>query len=242
MMLLDEDEIGIYERDAGYLNPELCIQIHLQQAAQRSAELHFEEGMTSYRLLDSDREEEEEEEPLVEVTTTRGLCYRTRRLVLTVGAWAADIYGRDLSSSFTLKIERRVLFWFRPTDLTAHFKVLYLPGRPLCNRTLISSFHTLLQDIPVYIWDLGVGFNFYGFPERVGHEEEGVKVAFHQRPATLSTELARPEHMKTATGSCGEAAEEQQLREVLRRKMPALEGALVAAVPCMYTVTPDEHL
>eukprot|EP01037_Dinobryon_pediforme_P026995 gene26995-29717_t len=32
MMLLDEEEIGIFERDAGYLNPELCVKTHLDLA------------------------------------------------------------------------------------------------------------------------------------------------------------------------------------------------------------------
>ena len=114
MMLLDEEEIGIFERDAGYLNPELCVKTHLDLAEKLGAELHFNERMTDYQIVVSDGQE------AVAVTTDKGQ-YVAKKLVLTVGAWAPQLVGPDFP--IPLHIERRVLCWFRPTELRDEFKV-----------------------------------------------------------------------------------------------------------------------
>ena len=43
--------------------------------------------------------------------------YFARKLVLSVGAWAPQLYGQNdaLRALVPLHIERRVLFWFHPT-------------------------------------------------------------------------------------------------------------------------------
>jgi len=201
MMHLDEDEIGIFEAEAGYLNPELCIDLHLKAAKNLGADIHYEEEMTSYSLNSDDS---------VTVTTSRGR-YDARKLILTVGAWAHAVYGKDIC--IPLHLERRVLYWFKPVAHIDEFK-----------------------RIPVYIWDLGHGDNFYGFPEQPGFHAGGVKVAFHQQEAASD----RPVHPDQVSRQV-QAAEDSPLRAVLRRKMPALDGELLSCVSCLYTLTPDEH-
>ena len=95
----------------------------------------------------------------------------------------------------------------------------------------------------MYIWDLGSRGNFYGFPEQAQFASSGVKVAFHSvREENIEDfakkQLLRPEDV------CREVLDEdvEGLREILQRKMPALNGELLETTTCMYTMTPDEHL
>jgi sarcosine oxidase len=110
---LEADEVGVFETQAGYLNPEICINTFLQLAEQNGAEMKFEESMLSYETVNED---------LVSVKTSTGCEYKAKKLVLSVGAWAPEIYGQDIPMS--LKVERRVLFWFQP-DSTEEEKNIF---------------------------------------------------------------------------------------------------------------------
>ena len=73
-----------------------------------------------------------------------------------------------------------------------------------------------------------------------------MKVAFHsvregngeEEGFAKRKQLLRPEDVQR------EVTDEDidGLREVLQRKMPALNGELLETATCMYTMTPDEHL
>jgi sarcosine oxidase len=82
---------------------------------------------------------------------------------------------------------------------------------------------------PIYVWDHGDAPAIYGFP--LLDRSTGVKVAFHHGgvPCTADTleRAIRP-------------AEIERLRAVLRTRIPALDGELRRAIPCMYSNTPDE--
>jgi sarcosine oxidase len=116
-------------------------------AEKYGAELRFRESLVTWEQVD---------ESLFRVTTDRGNEYFTKKLVLSVGPWAPDVYGSSIP--IPLHVERRVLFWFRPpnTDDLREF-----------------------SKIPIYIWDLGEKGNFYGFPLQGGEPKDGVKVAMH---------------------------------------------------------------
>ena len=95
-----------------------------------------------------------------------------------------------------LEVEPQQLHWFLPEGGTAGFA----PDR-----------------FPVYIWDLGGGIQFYGFP---ADEEGRVKVAFFR------SKIQGEDAMRAALQSC----------------IPALgNGRLVETVRCKYTLTPDQH-
>jgi sarcosine oxidase len=81
---------------------------------------------------------------------------------------------------------------------------------------------------PIHIWEHEPGRFFYGFPD-LG---EGVKVARHHEgdlvsPDSIQREV-RPEEVEA-------------MRTVVRQFLPDADGALRAAVVCMYTNTPDAH-
>ena len=128
----------------------------------------------------------------IEVTTTRSR-YECRAMILAPGAWAASLFK---IAWLPLEVEPQMLYWFAPADGAAPFA----PGR-----------------FPIYIWDLGAGVQFYGFPA----DDRGyVKVAFFRSP-----------HIDI-----------DAMRAALAPCMPALaNGLLVESVSCKYTVTPDHH-
>jgi sarcosine oxidase len=128
----------------------------------------------------------------VEVTTTRSR-YEAGRLVIAPGAWAAQLFQLP---ALPLAVEPQTLYWFNPA------------GGP-------DAFAA--DRFPIYIWDLGDGVQFYGFP---ADDDGRVKVAF----------------FRTNNG------DEPSLRAALAARIPSLaSGALVATASCKYTLTPDHH-
>ena len=86
----------------------------------------------------------------IDVRTSRGR-YECDRLILAPGAWASQLFKIDW---LPLEVEPQQLHWFEPAGGEAPFA----PDR-----------------FPIYIWDLGTGVQFYGFP---ADDEGRVKVAF----------------------------------------------------------------
>jgi sarcosine oxidase len=128
----------------------------------------------------------------IEVRTMRSV-YACDRLILAPGAWAPSLFKID---GLPLEIEPQMLYWFEPAGGAAPFA----PDR-----------------FPIYIWDLGRGVQFYGFP---ADDAQRVKVAFF-RSAQI---------------------DERSMRAALEPCLPALaRGRLVDAVSCKYTLTPDHH-
>ena len=115
------DEIGIFEEEAGYLIPENCILAYQHIAKQNHAELHFEESMESYKTIINNKKNNNENNndninEVIEVRTNKNKCYYANKIVLTVGAWAPKIYGKNIPSALDLHAERRVLYWLKPQD------------------------------------------------------------------------------------------------------------------------------
>lgn len=108
-----DDEIGVLEPRAGFLRPEACVRAHLELAARRGAELHFEEPAESWRA-DGDG---------VEVETARGR-YRAERLIITAGPWAGALIG-ELAPH--LRVERLPVFWFEPRESAAAWEPERMP-------------------------------------------------------------------------------------------------------------------
>ena len=129
---------------------------------------------------------------VIEVRTSRAR-YETERLVLAPGPWAAGLFKLP---ALPLEVEPQQLHWFEPAGGAVPFGA---------------------DRFPIYIWDLGDGVQFYGFP---ADDDGRVKVAFFRSRVT------------------GEEA----MRRALAPHLPALaDGRLVETVQCRYTLTPDHH-
>ncbi len=149
----------------------------------------------------------------VVVTTERGR-YEAERLVIAPGAWALELLA-DLG--LPLEVERQVMCWFEPVGGVEPFR----PDR-----------------FPIYIWEADDEMVIYGFPAQPG-PPGGVKVALHYAPVGQE----QPEACTPQTIDRQIHQEEvARLRGYLADRIPALgAGALVDAVTCMYTMTPDHH-
>jgi sarcosine oxidase len=92
---------GLFERQAGWLAPERCIETHLRLAERSGATLRFDEPIESWESTDEG----------VRVTTATG-TFDAKQLVIAAGAWESEL-APSLASE--LSVERSVLLWFEPT-------------------------------------------------------------------------------------------------------------------------------
>lgn len=94
----------IREVNAGYLDVERCVQVHLSLAQRLGAELHYGEPMLSWDAKQSG----------VSVVTDQNR-YQAGSLVLAGGPWAHEWLA---SHGIPLKILRKHLYWFDVSDRT----------------------------------------------------------------------------------------------------------------------------
>ena len=92
---------GVFERQAGWLAPELSIEAHLRLAAEAGATLRFDEPIERWESTPDG----------VRVTTATG-TFEAKQLVIAAGAWMSQLAP---SLAAELSVERNVLFWFDPT-------------------------------------------------------------------------------------------------------------------------------
>jgi sarcosine oxidase len=119
--------------------------------------------------------------------------------------------GEELQPEFPLRVTRQVTAWIQPRDGIEPF----LPGR-----------------FPVFIAEGSAGdYASYGFPAIDG-PEGGIKVAIHG---------SRVECMPETVDRGINDADVQEIIGRLRQRIPAIDGELIRAKTCLYTMTPDEH-
>jgi len=92
---------GLFERQAGWLAPELCIETHLRLAEENGATLRFDEPVDHWESTSDG----------VRVFTATG-TFDAKQLVIAAGAWEAQLAP---SLAPELSVERNVLLWFEPT-------------------------------------------------------------------------------------------------------------------------------
>ncbi len=97
----EEGSVGLFERDAGYLEVEACIRCALDEAEKAGARLAVDERVLHW---DADRDG-------VSVETDRAR-YRADRLIVAAGAWAPELLAK-LGVEF--EVRRKVLLWYRST-------------------------------------------------------------------------------------------------------------------------------
>jgi sarcosine oxidase len=98
---VDDGMVGLFEKQAGYLVPEACIEAHLQVAERNGAELRFGDGVHDWYKDGSG----------FGVHTSGGTRDTAAHVVLTPGAWLPGLLP-DLA--LPLAVERVPLFWFEP--------------------------------------------------------------------------------------------------------------------------------
>jgi sarcosine oxidase len=92
--------VGLFEENAGALDPEACVTASLEQASRRGALLALDAEVTGWK----------EENGGIVVSTSRGRAFG-ERLILAAGAWMPKLLQDDPQP---LTVERQVLWWFEP--------------------------------------------------------------------------------------------------------------------------------
>ncbi|MBM3177091.1 MAG: N-methyl-L-tryptophan oxidase [Bacteroidetes bacterium] len=87
----------IFESGAGFLEPERCIEAHVEQAKISGAQIRSHEKVLGWAKSGSG----------YEVTTNKGI-YAAEKLVLTAGAWIGGLLPQV---SQQLKVTRQTVFW-----------------------------------------------------------------------------------------------------------------------------------
>jgi sarcosine oxidase len=98
---IDDDWVALWEKNAGYLHPEICVKEQLQQSAVAGAELHFDEPVMEWNALPGGG---------VSVRTP-GHTYSADSLVIAAGSWAPQVL-RDVN--LPLSVTRQVVYRFEP--------------------------------------------------------------------------------------------------------------------------------
>ena len=104
--LLD-DEVAIFDSEAGVLKPERSIAAHLDVAQRSGAEMKFDLAMERWRATDRG----------FEVVLADGTRMTAKHLVLALGPWFQQILGE---LGVTISVQRNVQVWFAPTKPDYH--------------------------------------------------------------------------------------------------------------------------
>jgi monomeric sarcosine oxidase len=139
------DFLAVFEQEAGYLLVERCVSQQIEQAVRRGAEHCVGESVVQWKAGPES----------VEVQTDRAV-HRARSLIITSGAWAAQLLA---SLKLPLRVLRKHLHWYS------------------------SGSDRLRADrgCPAFLFELPTGI-FYGFPEI---DALGVKVGEHSGGAEV---------------------------------------------------------
>ncbi len=113
-----DDWRGLFERKAGYLDVEVCVVAHAEEAVKLGAELRAGVSVLGWQSSAD----------AIEVETTAG-HFTAERLVITAGPWAPQLLG-GLGARF--EIHRKPQFWYPPAGayLAAYGCPAYLFDTP----------------------------------------------------------------------------------------------------------------
>ena len=153
---LPEDWAAVHEARGGYLFVEECVRAHAAEAVRRGARIEHGSAVRGWQMVGPT---DQGGHVVVETDSVR---YAADRLVITAGAWAADLLKLP---SLPLHVLRKSLFWYRPAAIAA---VDYTAGH-----------------LPCFAFDGPTGF-FYGFPSI---DARGVKIAEHSGGTTVTDPL-----------------------------------------------------
>ncbi len=105
---IDEDMAGVWEPDAGYLEPENSIKAHLDIAQKHGARLFFHETLISNGVALNGWEESADG---VTVTTNKG-THTADFCVFSMGSWSKQFFEQS-SIDLSIAVKRAPQFWYK---------------------------------------------------------------------------------------------------------------------------------
>ena len=136
-----EDFLGLYENRSGAVFPDRSIEFILSEAQKLGSVHNYDEKVINWKKIDN----------YYQVTTDKGQ-YFSEKIIFSSGGWIKNLIPK---LNLPIKVERQVLFWFKPKNNEEKFNYKYLPNTG---------------------WDLDNGLEFYTQPNI---ENYGFKVAMH---------------------------------------------------------------
>ncbi len=202
--------MGLLEPGAGFVRPELALRYALDEAIANGAEIH--EGVAVESILP------EKDSPLYTIVTSDGNTYRTKGIIVSVGAWASKLLP-ELDQY--LKVTRQVQAWFA------------LPPNNSQQAPTVGWFLDRAKDcLPIY-----------GIPADP-HSDHPMqsKIAIHGRTVEFDPETWDNNESTNQLKRPDVTTEElDELKALVRDWIPGADDSIVRAKACMYTMTPDEH-
>jgi sarcosine oxidase len=255
---LKDNEVAIYEAQAGYVVPEAGRDAFIQSALRHNkgetvvqydsevVSIESAIGEDGATLLSQDADQTPLKRITIRTTDNNNVDIEAdsgehvvyaKQIALALGPWTAKFVS---SSNFrlrcsislpSLKLQRRVLFWIHPK------------AKEMGEADNEIGEEADLSQLPIYIWDTPSDGAFYGFPSQ--SPSEGLKVALHS--------FGDPHNIPP----CGDGvvdndpkniyrdidnAEVENVLRVLKDRVPCLgEGVYRDGATCYYTTTKDEH-
>ena len=145
-----DDFLGLYENRSGAVFPDRSIEFILSEAQKLGSVHNYDEKVINWKKIDN----------YYQVTTDKGQ-YFSEKIIFSSGAWIKNLIPK---LNLPIKVERQVLFWFKPKNNEEKFNYKYLPNTG---------------------WDLDNGLEFYTQPNIENH---GFKVAMHHNGKYIKPE------------------------------------------------------
>jgi sarcosine oxidase len=118
---LEKDELGLFEKDGGVLDPELAIDVYLRLAQSNGATMRFGVTMQEWHPTGTG----------FDLSLTDGTRISANKLILALGAWVQPLLE---SLGVSVRVQRNVQAWFLPA--THVYDVPNFPGFLLNRRGL----------------------------------------------------------------------------------------------------------
>jgi sarcosine oxidase len=170
------DERGYFESGAGFLQPELCVEVELALARRFGASLQMNQKVLAV-----------DPEGSAGVTVrTNSAVYQADRLVVAAGAWIGDFLPPGDAQHFS--VYRQVMYWFAIKDGSA------------------QTFAPQTCPIFIWVVEKGGHIGFYGFPSLDGRsikmatEQFGSITAPDRMDRTVSAEEAQSVYQECLYG------------------------------------------
>lgn len=198
---------AVFEPQAGYLLVEECVRAHVERAQRQGAVLQTQEAVVGW-TSDGKR---------VTVTTDRSQ-YTAAKLVITAGAWAANLLDESVPAQS------------RASRVGGNWRsLLRVVRKPQFWHEAGAEVYRVENGCPAYLFDRSDGV-FYGFPCIDGRT---LKVAEHSGGEAVGdpTLLDRAIH-PSDTGP---------VARFLADHLPGVKPSPVRHSVCMYTLTRDRH-
>lgn len=158
------DEKAYFEKDAGFLRPELCIKTQLDLAKRLGADINTNERMISY----------EAEDDGVTVTTEKG-TYHAKQIVLSVGPWIKDFLPEHYKEA--INIYRQVLYWFEVGGDPDKFR---LGNFPVFNWEFNTAHEDFIYGFPIMDGSNSVKVATEQYVDTTNPEEVNTHVSTHE--------------------------------------------------------------